>query len=441
MGQAPIPPFQEVYRTHFRFVWRTLGRLGVREADLMDVTQDVFLVVHRQLAGFEGRSELSTWLFSICRWVAKDYLQSAPIRREIIVDVREIAQQGIAGDRPLLQLDTQDLSDLLRAILGRMPEKLRIVFLMFELDEMSGEEIAHLLRLPLGTVRSRLRLARVAFQREVKRLGVSNDRHLPSTDGAHLAKDPARLRSGPESVEARLLQSSPSFEPTPSSEEEIWHRLALPSVAGGGAGASVAAHAAAAGSSVAGKALWPAVLKWGLLVAASVPAVVLTQHRALRREVQASIPAIQDDTPGRPQFASAPLPWSAPSEATRAAAVVDAPVRHPASPGSTSLPSRIVRPAESDTIGSASALTAESLLLAGAHAKFAGGDPRGALDDVAQMGIQFPRGRLAQEREIVAINSLAALGHREMMRARTAAFLERFPDSPYRVHLRRLVSR
>src|SRR5258708_7547191 len=124
MRQAPIPPFQEVYRTHFRFVWRTLGRLGVRAPDLMDVAQDVFVVVHRQLAGFEGRSELTTWLFSICRWVAKDYLQSAPIRREIVVDVREIAQQGVDGDRALLRLDTQDLADLLQAILGKMTEKL-----------------------------------------------------------------------------------------------------------------------------------------------------------------------------------------------------------------------------------------------------------------------------------------------------------------------------
>src|SRR5271166_6140959 len=81
-GEPKAPTFPEVYRTHFPFVWRTLGRLGVRDADLLDVTQNVFLVVHRQLAGFEGRSKLTTWLFSICRRVARDYLRSAPIRRE-----------------------------------------------------------------------------------------------------------------------------------------------------------------------------------------------------------------------------------------------------------------------------------------------------------------------------------------------------------------------
>jgi RNA polymerase sigma-70 factor (ECF subfamily) len=162
--------FQEVYRTHFRFVWRTLGRLGVREADLMDVSQNVFIVVHRQLPAFEGRAEISTWLFSVCRLVAKDYLRSALIRREIVVDIRQLAERGGPGESPLERLDVQDLSDLLEALLRKLPEKLRVVFVMFELEEMSGEEIARLLDVPVGTVRSRLRLARSAFQREVKLL-------------------------------------------------------------------------------------------------------------------------------------------------------------------------------------------------------------------------------------------------------------------------------
>ena len=162
--------FQDVYRAHFRFVWRTLGRLGVREADLMDVTQNVFIVVHRQLSGFEGRAELTTWLFSICRLVAKDYLRSAPIRREILVDLRDLSRRGGSPGNPLQRLHTKDLSQLLDLILSKMPEKLRLVFVMFELEEMSGEEIARLLELPLGTVRSRLRLARWAFRREVKLL-------------------------------------------------------------------------------------------------------------------------------------------------------------------------------------------------------------------------------------------------------------------------------
>lgn len=171
-GEPKAPTFPEVYRTHFPFVWRTLGRLGVREADLLDVTQNVFLVVHRQLAGFEGRSKLTTWLFSICRRVARDYLRSAPIRREVLVDVRNLLSLPAAStDSPLRRLDSDELGRMLEAILDRLPEKLRVVFVLFEMEEMSGEDIAHLLEIPVGTVRSRLRLAREAFRREVELLG------------------------------------------------------------------------------------------------------------------------------------------------------------------------------------------------------------------------------------------------------------------------------
>jgi len=86
--------FEQVYRAHFRLVWRILRSLGVRDVDLLDVTHDVFLVVHRQLPTFEGRAQVSTWLFSICRWVARDYRRSAPISREVVVDARQLAREA-----------------------------------------------------------------------------------------------------------------------------------------------------------------------------------------------------------------------------------------------------------------------------------------------------------------------------------------------------------
>jgi RNA polymerase sigma-70 factor, ECF subfamily len=162
--------FEQVYRTHFGFVWRTLNRMRVRDADLLDLAQNVFIIVHRQLPRFEGRSELSTWLYSICKLVARDYLRSAPIRREVLVDEREVAQRGALHDGMMNRLHSRDLSQLLPFILDRIPEKLREVFVLFELDELSGEEIARLLTIPVGTVRSRLRLARAAFQRQVNLL-------------------------------------------------------------------------------------------------------------------------------------------------------------------------------------------------------------------------------------------------------------------------------
>jgi RNA polymerase sigma-70 factor, ECF subfamily len=179
----PAPAeFEAVYRAHFRLVWRTLARMGVRDGDLKDMTQNVFLIVYRQLAGFEGRSELTTWLYSICRLVAKDYRRAAAFRLEVVADVREIADLEPVNDGALTRLDSQRLSELLELILSRLPEKLRVVFVMFELDDMSGEEIARLLNLPVGTVRSRLRLARRAFRRKAK-LYVESGAGSPAAPG------------------------------------------------------------------------------------------------------------------------------------------------------------------------------------------------------------------------------------------------------------------
>ena len=156
--------FEELYRTHFHLVLRRLARLRVREADLMDLTQDVFLVVHRQLPTFEGRSNITTWLFAICKFVARDYMRSARFRCEVVVDPAEMDRSG-AKDHGFHGLGSPELAHAVTSILNRIAEKLRIVFVLFAADGLSGEEIAVTLNIPVGTVRSRLRLARKALER------------------------------------------------------------------------------------------------------------------------------------------------------------------------------------------------------------------------------------------------------------------------------------
>ena len=64
------PSFERVYAEHFDFVWRCLQGLGVSASLLDDAAQDVFVVVHRRLPGYEGRSSLRTWLYGVVRNVA-----------------------------------------------------------------------------------------------------------------------------------------------------------------------------------------------------------------------------------------------------------------------------------------------------------------------------------------------------------------------------------
>lgn len=165
----PDPAFRELYDQHFHFVWRSLRRLGVREPDVTDSTQKVFLIAHIKLPKFEGRARLTTWLFAICQRVASDYRRSAAIRREVATDTGALAAAADPLD-PTAGAEARQRARIAEAILDKLPEPQRVVFVLFELEELSGEEIAALLDLPIGTIRSRLRLARETFRREVKRL-------------------------------------------------------------------------------------------------------------------------------------------------------------------------------------------------------------------------------------------------------------------------------
>ena len=162
--------FRAIYDTHFESVWHALRRLRVAEHDLMDGTQNVFVVVHRKYPEFEGRSQLRTWIYQICRRVASDYRRSAPVRREVATEPVEITARADKLHSTASGAEQAQRVELARIILDKLSESQREVFMLYELEQLSGEEIAAHLEVPLGTVRSRLRLARLAFRREVQLL-------------------------------------------------------------------------------------------------------------------------------------------------------------------------------------------------------------------------------------------------------------------------------
>jgi RNA polymerase sigma-70 factor (ECF subfamily) len=161
-GMVPEAEFRRIYDEHFRFVWRSLRRLGVAERDAPDAVQEVFVVVHRKVGEFEGRSKMTTWLFAIAMRVAQDRKKRAHLRREITIE--GLPEPADSGADIIAHHDRQEARALIESILDEMPIEQRAVFVLFELDGMSGDEIADLLDVPVGTVRSRLRLARSAFR-------------------------------------------------------------------------------------------------------------------------------------------------------------------------------------------------------------------------------------------------------------------------------------
>jgi RNA polymerase sigma-70 factor (ECF subfamily) len=167
-GPAAVPTFEEIYESYFDFVWRSLRRLGVHPAALDDAVQEVFLVVHRRLSEFEGRSSLKTWLFGISMHVAQRLART--LARHPADELPDVLFDRPTTATPQDEAARNEAIILLYAILDELDPDKRAVFVMAELEQLTAPEIAEALGAPLNTVYSRLRAARRAFEASLKRL-------------------------------------------------------------------------------------------------------------------------------------------------------------------------------------------------------------------------------------------------------------------------------
>ena len=161
-----VSDVRQIFDAHGDFVWRVLARSGVRDADLRDAAQEVFIVVARKHEERNGASSLTTWLYGVALRVAANYRRKAHRKHEELTDAVPEAPPDIdARDGDPEQAFANEQARLqLAAILEDLPADQRIVFVMFELDEKTCPEIAETLGIPLGTVYTRLRLARERFE-------------------------------------------------------------------------------------------------------------------------------------------------------------------------------------------------------------------------------------------------------------------------------------
>lgn len=163
-GQPPLLDVRWIYDQHAEFLWKSLYRMGISEADLPDVTQEVLLVLHRKLDQFDGSCRITSFLFGICLRVAATARRTRQRRREDIVDPELQMGQMATWEDPERALATADARRRLHEALDELNPEKRAVFVMYELEEMPCAEIAQLLDIPKGTVFSRLHAARAEFK-------------------------------------------------------------------------------------------------------------------------------------------------------------------------------------------------------------------------------------------------------------------------------------
>jgi RNA polymerase sigma-70 factor, ECF subfamily len=164
--------FDAVYDQYFAFAWRMARRLGVLDEALDDVCQEVFVVVHRRLGEFEGRSSLKTWIFGILHNVVLVHLRGlgrkSPAHRSgaPLVDPETLIDSA-AGPHELLS--NAQAGVIAQNLLEELDEDKRTVLVLVELEEMSVAEVAEATGTNLNTTHARLRAARKQFTQAVTR--------------------------------------------------------------------------------------------------------------------------------------------------------------------------------------------------------------------------------------------------------------------------------
>jgi RNA polymerase sigma-70 factor (ECF subfamily) len=205
---SPVPPMSgthlvsaltvaEVFREHGAFVFRLLRRLGVANADLDDLTQDVFVIVHRSLDRYEERNQMRSWLYRICVREASRYRRSRKPAGTVDVDLLAEPSGSTPEDAARASEARADFDRLL----GVLDEERRAVFVLYEVEELPMEEVATVVGCPLATAYSRLRSARKLILAAAKRLEAQRENDLHVSGGARAPKTTAGATIHPPRTE------------------------------------------------------------------------------------------------------------------------------------------------------------------------------------------------------------------------------------------------
>jgi RNA polymerase sigma-70 factor (ECF subfamily) len=151
-------------RQHTRSMLAVARRLLSTEEDSADAVQDAFLSAFRSLKGFEGQSTLGTWLQRIVVNVCLMKRRAQSRSRQIRMDPLPTIAAEPCPEQPLTQLIRAETRAQVRACIDRLPDPLRAILLLRDLQELDTEQTARLLGIKPGAVKTRLHRARRALR-------------------------------------------------------------------------------------------------------------------------------------------------------------------------------------------------------------------------------------------------------------------------------------
>ena len=164
--------WEQIVRQHWRKVYNLAYKFVGKHDEAEDLAQDIFVKIFRALKTFDRRANFQTWLISISRNLCIDHYRSVRKERETMardVDASELSPPSKERS-PHALAEHADLRELLRKALAELPATLRTAVVLRDLQEFSYQEIADQLKLPEGTVKSRINRGRLELARQIKKL-------------------------------------------------------------------------------------------------------------------------------------------------------------------------------------------------------------------------------------------------------------------------------
>lgn len=171
------PGFEKLVQAHERMVYRVAYRFLSDETDAMDVTQEVFIRVHRSLGKFRGDSSLSTWIYTITANLSRNAIRSRKNRAKVQI----LAPEEREGQTPFWdkvadnhgglayrQAESRDLKGAIESSLQDLPPDYREAVILRDLEDLDYQEIAKVLETSVGTVKSRIARGRSILREKLK---------------------------------------------------------------------------------------------------------------------------------------------------------------------------------------------------------------------------------------------------------------------------------
>lgn len=161
--EGDISAFNAIYRAYFGFVSNVSYRIVTRKEDAQEVCQEVFIVIYRKLSTFRRESSLKTWIYRITINCALKYAQKKSKERKGMVEFDEMKMPFTSNENIRAKIYFKENETVVKQLLNRLNLEQRACIVLRTIEGLSYKEIAETLKIPINTVRSRIKRARMAM--------------------------------------------------------------------------------------------------------------------------------------------------------------------------------------------------------------------------------------------------------------------------------------